>query len=287
MGETTSQRAPIRLMLAILALSLPLVAGTAWADPGDPGGTFFDDDLDTHEPSIEAVAAAGVTLGCDTAGTVYCPSRPVTRAQMATFLARALGLPDSTTDHFTDDTGNTHEPNINKIADAGISLGCGGTNYCPTDNVTRAQMATFLTRAIPYTPITPVPRPQTTVGTQLTLFELTANCTDVLNCPAQITVAAGTPFFVLEGWNLENWSISSDLDRQAFQDPSTRTEFRMNGGDPMRTRETFDVDENDIARKRFSFQFPDTLTGTHQLEASWYQLGDMQFRVVVELTVGS
>jgi len=33
------------------------------------------------------------------------------------------------------------------VADAGVSLGCGdGTNYCPDDSVSRAQMGTFMCR---------------------------------------------------------------------------------------------------------------------------------------------
>lgn len=40
--------------------------------------------------SIEALRAAGITNGC-TAST-YCPEQFVTRAEMATFLNRALGL---------------------------------------------------------------------------------------------------------------------------------------------------------------------------------------------------
>lgn len=39
---------------------------------------------------IEAIAAAGITAGCG--GGMYCPDQPVTRAQMAVFLAVALGL---------------------------------------------------------------------------------------------------------------------------------------------------------------------------------------------------
>ncbi len=39
---------------------------------------------------IEALAASGITVGC-TPGT-FCPEDPVTRAQMAVFLAKALGL---------------------------------------------------------------------------------------------------------------------------------------------------------------------------------------------------
>jgi hypothetical protein len=39
---------------------------------------------------IEALAASGITGGCG--GGNYCPDAPVTRGQMATFLAKALGL---------------------------------------------------------------------------------------------------------------------------------------------------------------------------------------------------
>ncbi len=39
---------------------------------------------------IEALAASGITAGCS--ATEYCPDAPLTRAQMAVFLAKALGL---------------------------------------------------------------------------------------------------------------------------------------------------------------------------------------------------
>lgn len=39
---------------------------------------------------VEALKASGVTSGCT--ATTFCPNDPVTRAQMAAFLARALGL---------------------------------------------------------------------------------------------------------------------------------------------------------------------------------------------------
>ena len=37
---------------------------------------------------------------------------------------------------------------IQSLADSGITSGCGGGNYCPTEEVTRAQMAKFLERGI-------------------------------------------------------------------------------------------------------------------------------------------
>ena len=40
-------------------------------------------------PNINAVFAAGVTLGCSTDPLLFCPSEPVKRSQMASFLVRA------------------------------------------------------------------------------------------------------------------------------------------------------------------------------------------------------
>ena len=50
---------------------------------------------------------------------------------MASFLARAANLPATSTDYFSDDEGNTHEANINRIRAAGITTGCTATTYCP------------------------------------------------------------------------------------------------------------------------------------------------------------
>jgi S-layer family protein len=53
--------------------------------------TFTDIPLgDTRLQVVEAVAAAGIMTGCG--GGNFCPQDPVTRAQLALFFARALGL---------------------------------------------------------------------------------------------------------------------------------------------------------------------------------------------------
>ena len=113
---------------------------------GGHDGTFSDDDGSTHEANIEIIAAEGITQGCG--GTRFCPADLVTRGQMASFLARMLGLSPSATDHFSDDNGSTHEANINAIADAGITLGVGAGRYDPQASVARGQMASFLARAL-------------------------------------------------------------------------------------------------------------------------------------------
>jgi hypothetical protein len=107
---------------------------------------FTDDGSSIHENDINALAEAGVTGGCG--ANRYCPSASVTRAQMASFLVRAFELAPSSTDPFLDDESSVHENDINALAHAGVTAGCTATTYCPTNAVTRAQMAAFLRRAI-------------------------------------------------------------------------------------------------------------------------------------------
>jgi hypothetical protein len=106
---------------------------------------FADDDGNKHEANINRFAREEITAGCATHR--YCPDGLVTRAQMATFLARALNLASTSHDYFTDDDGSSHEANINRLAAAGITGGCGSGRFCPDGVVTRGQMAAFLHRA--------------------------------------------------------------------------------------------------------------------------------------------
>jgi glucose/arabinose dehydrogenase len=106
---------------------------------------FTDDDGITGEASINRLAASGITGGCEPGK--YCPTARVTREQMAIFLDRALDLPSTTTNFFSDDNGRTGEAAINRLAAAGLTGGCGDGKYCPTASVTREQMAAFLRRA--------------------------------------------------------------------------------------------------------------------------------------------
>jgi hypothetical protein len=58
-----------------------------------PATATFPNDVPTTHPLfrfVEAMAASGVTGGCGTGA--YCPDAPITRGQMAVFLAAALGL---------------------------------------------------------------------------------------------------------------------------------------------------------------------------------------------------
>jgi hypothetical protein len=107
---------------------------------------FRDDEGSSHEASINRLAAAGITNGCTS--DRFCPGGLVTRAQMASFLARALDLPSTSEDHFRDDEGLSHEAAINRLAESGITSGCAADRFCPGGIVTRGQMAAFLRRGL-------------------------------------------------------------------------------------------------------------------------------------------
>jgi hypothetical protein len=125
--------------------------------PPPPGG-LFDDVPQNHSFAawIETLADEGITQGCG--GNNYCPAGPVTRAQMAVFLLRAMHgasyVPPAGTGVRFADVPSTHPfvDWIEQLASEGITSGCGGGNFCPNEVVTRAQMAVFLVRAFNLAP---------------------------------------------------------------------------------------------------------------------------------------
>ncbi len=100
---------------------------------------------------IDRMAVLNITLGCD--ANNYCPTASVTREQMAAFLLRAKGEPNPPlppSQRFNDvPPSNPFYNFIDRMAVLSITLGCSANPplYCPTGEVTRAQMAAFLVRA--------------------------------------------------------------------------------------------------------------------------------------------
>jgi glucose/arabinose dehydrogenase len=75
-----------------------LERGMHWPDAFAPpigGGTLFADVPGSYWAVdwIEQLYADGITSGCSSDPLMYCPEDPVTRAEMAVFLARAFELP--------------------------------------------------------------------------------------------------------------------------------------------------------------------------------------------------
>lgn len=119
--------------------------------PGSSNNAFTDDNGHLFEAEINALAAVGITRGCNPpANTRFCPDQTITRGQMAALLVRALGLPNASADHFTDDAASIFQGDINALAESGITKGCNppaNSHFCPNAQVNRGQMAAFLMRA--------------------------------------------------------------------------------------------------------------------------------------------
>ena len=108
----------------------------------------FTDVTSTH---VDCIKYYGITKG--TTATTYSPTESVTRWQMALFLTRmatraGVTLPDGSDQAFTDIAGESAEIQtaINQIKQLGITVGKTATTYAPADNVTREEMALFISR---------------------------------------------------------------------------------------------------------------------------------------------
>jgi hypothetical protein len=111
----------------------------------------FADVLDSHlhATTIAWLGTTGITRGCrPDIGFRFCPDGAVTRGQVAAFLVRAFGYPPSASDAFRDDDASIFEADIDALAAAGVTKGCGRDTYCPLRGLTRAEAASMLVRAL-------------------------------------------------------------------------------------------------------------------------------------------
>lgn len=134
-----------------------LVGGGSDDPSQTPGGPalgsddpFVDDDGSPFEDAIEQLAAAGVTSGCGPPEErTFCPGEPVNRGELSAFLAGVLDLPTTGVSGFDDvDPDGPFAGPTRRLAAAGIVQGCTEDRFCPVQEVTRAQMAAFLARAL-------------------------------------------------------------------------------------------------------------------------------------------
>ena len=121
-------------------------------------GTFDDDDGGVHEPAIDALYVEDILTGTECGEGLICPTEPIQRWVIAVWLIRALdGIepPGVASPRFVDvDVGQWWAPHVERLAELGVTQGCA-TNparYCPNQPVTRAQVATLLTRAFDLAP---------------------------------------------------------------------------------------------------------------------------------------
>ena len=120
-------------------------------------GQFSDDDGSSHEAGIDAIAARGITRGCDpTRPNRFCPDRVITRAQMMVFLARAMlgeegSPPDPVMNRFLDvPAGASYLPHLEWMIDMDVVELPWHRTFKPSEPLTRRDMAAFLARAFPH-----------------------------------------------------------------------------------------------------------------------------------------
>jgi len=106
-----------------------------------PSNGFFD--------FINTMYERGITSGCATSPPQYCPNAPTTRDEMAVFIIVAIEggstFSYTTTPYFTDvPATDPFFKFVQKMKDLGITSGCSATMYCPSDPVTRGEMAVFI-----------------------------------------------------------------------------------------------------------------------------------------------
>ena len=133
--------------------------GASYVPPPCTTAPFIDVPCtDPLAPWIRELVARGVTAGCG--GGYYCPGASVTRSQMAVFLLAtkegpgwAPPTPDCTTPVFNDVPCTSPFTRwIKELVSRGITAGCGSGSFCPANNVTRGQMAVFLSTTFGLSP---------------------------------------------------------------------------------------------------------------------------------------
>lgn len=152
--ESVTRLRPVVVALGVLAGVLAFDASVADASvPGDGVGRVAYDDVPADAYYADAVASLGyygVLAGTECAEG-FCPDDDIDRKTMAVWIARHLDGPGpaaASLSLFDDvDPAGFHGPFIGRMADLGITRGCGGGSFCPDRPVTRAHMAVFLSRA--------------------------------------------------------------------------------------------------------------------------------------------
>ena len=99
-----------------------------------------------YAPHVERLADLEIIVGCTQDPLNFCPDVNLSRAQVASWLARAFDLETDEPQGFVDAVGSVHEANINAVVAAGVMSGCSTSpkNFCLTDTVTKGEMARYV-----------------------------------------------------------------------------------------------------------------------------------------------
>ncbi|MDH3193500.1 MAG: S-layer homology domain-containing protein [Acidimicrobiia bacterium] len=244
--------------------------------PSTSADYFDDDNGNIHESAINSLRASGITTGCRPSGDRYCPDQAVTRGQMAAFLVRGFQLAGSATNSFTDDNGSPFEGDIDALAAAGITAGCAPERFCPTRTVTRGEMATFLTRAVPL----PIPLLHDRL-----LFSIPfSGVCDPLQVTCQITINSPRldEYYINEGWFYEGPYAPGDDDR--FADATFTV--TMNNV-PVDLAVGNDITSGSTIRRSYTAKLGKLEPGTYVFTGIWRWNGQVLYKTTVTLKISA
>ena len=137
-------------VLVVVLVGTAVAPTVAQEAPSEDGGGFVDIEGNPHEEDIRFIVKRRLTVGCDLDGPRYCPDSPVTRAQMAAFLVRALRL-DTTVPFlgvYSDvEEGAWYTRFVEALGAHGLTDTQVSGSYRPYDPMLRSEMALFLQKA--------------------------------------------------------------------------------------------------------------------------------------------
>lgn len=125
-----------------------------WRAEGQPAPTTTENpftDVEEGTYYYDAVLWAvenGITTG--TSATTFAPEKTITRSQAVTFLWRNAGAPASEVENpFTDVAADAYFADaVLWAVESGVTTGTSETTFSPDANCIRAQIVTFLYRAM-------------------------------------------------------------------------------------------------------------------------------------------
>ena len=117
-----------------------------------PSTTLFGDVASTnvHRHGILAAVERGFVEGCGVAQ--FCPNDAVPREDFVVMLGRAMGLSPASSSRFNDVSG-TAAGYAEALARLGVVNGTAATTFSPDRDLTRAQFAALLARALDLEPV--------------------------------------------------------------------------------------------------------------------------------------
>jgi 5'-nucleotidase len=129
------------LAIAMLVALMPPPSSSA-----DEHGFTDVPDSNVHSANIAALAELGILVGYPD-GT-FRPRNNITRGQLASVLARAIGLDSVRPAPFTDTAGHTHEGAIGALAEEDLLLGFPDGTFRPNAPILRDHTAVIISRIL-------------------------------------------------------------------------------------------------------------------------------------------